>query len=130
MTQEELNNLVDLMHEKFGERRNVPVETKTTTFERHAQTILVSIITLIIGGAGIMIWEMKDTQSQILTKLEVHNVLLANLNNQAASWDSKYVPNAEYQQFRESVLEQLRELEERVLREERANSNYPPGFNP
>ena len=121
MTEDEVHSLVDLMHEKFGERRSVATEVKTTAFERHAQTILVSIITLIIGGAGIMIWEMKDTQSVILTKVEVHNVLLSNLNQQAAGWDGKYVKHEQYNQFRESVNEQLRELEERVLMEERSN---------
>lgn len=93
----------------LGERR---VGQKQSAMERHAQTVLVALVTLLIGWVGVAIWDMKENQNELITEQRVtaNNVkhLTETLNEQSLS----YVRQVEFVEFKTHIENRLGQLEQ------------------
>ena len=55
-------------------------EKKISGFERHAQTLLTTLIALLLAGVAAFIFQIKDAQSEQMTEIRILQVQVANLN--------------------------------------------------
>lgn len=55
-------------------------EKEDNAFERHAQTLLTTLIALLLAGVAAFIFQIKDNQGAQLTEIRVLQVQFSNLN--------------------------------------------------
>lgn len=84
---------------------------KQSTFERHAQTVLVGIITLIIGWVGLSISNMQSKQNELITEQKITAVKIENLVNALQLQNATYVKQIDYVKWRQKVESRFETLE-------------------
>jgi hypothetical protein len=94
----------------LGERM---VEQKQSAFERHAQTVLVGFITLVIGWVGISLTTMKEQQNKLITGQEISTLKIEQLTSTLTEQQQSYVKQVEYVVFRQATINRLQALEEK-----------------
>lgn len=92
----------------MGERR---VLQQQSAFERHAQTVLVGLITLIIAWVGWSILGVSEKQNELITEQKVLNIRIGVLADELKDRESTYVKVIDYVIFREQTETRLDELE-------------------
>lgn len=70
-------------------------EPKQTTFERHAQTALTGLITLLLAGTAGLLMTMKAAQSETSTDVKVLQIQFQNLSAQLKEQNRLYLTRPE-----------------------------------
>ena len=60
----------------------------TSAFERHAQTLLTTLVALLLAGVTAFIFQIKDSQSAQLTEIRVLQVQVTSLTSDLKSKDT------------------------------------------
>lgn len=91
MTDEELKTIVDALTDKKNKERG-------TVFERHAQTVLVGLITLIIAWVGISIQHLVKDAAQASSDRSLMKYQIEQLTH---SWKQASENHVSYNEFTE-----------------------------
>ena len=62
--------------------------SSTSAFERHAQTLLTTLVALLLAGVTAFIFQIKDSQSAQLTEIRVLQVQVTSLTSDLKGKDS------------------------------------------
>jgi hypothetical protein len=87
----------------------IEASSNTSVFERHAQTILISVITAAILFSAAFVYNANEKMSTLAAKLEFMSSLITKLELKIDSMNSNYVQKADFGDLEKRV----RELEER-----------------
>lgn len=95
---------------KFAETH---VVQKQSVFERHAQTVIVGIVMLIVGWVGLSILDLNKAQNELITEQKLSNLKLENLTKTLQLQNETYVKQLEYIPWHHGIERRLQQLEER-----------------
>ena len=103
MTDDELKTLADALDEQKTRERG-------TVFERHAQTVLVGLITLIIAWVGISIQHLVKDAAQASSDRSLMKYQIEQLTHSWKQASENHVSYNEYTEWKASVELRFKEL--------------------
>lgn len=112
MTPEDIESLREALGIKTG-----------SAFERHAQTLLTTLVALLLAGVTAFIFQIKDSQSAQLTEIRVLQVqvssLTSDLKQKDGHLDAKLQhmreENAKLEDYMNTIWSRLRAANENIL---------------
>ena len=92
MTEDEIKKVIEGINS--GERRRNNT-SNGTSFERHAQTVLTGLITLLLAGTGALLMGMNARQGDLVSDVKVLQEQVSNLSKTLTESTRTYVTRPE-----------------------------------